>query len=150
MLKQLEELVSDDPKARRLYMEYLRDSIGLRYVVLPLKEKGLGTVASAADTETDISVNPSICLPLLGDLSRSQLPLRPPPRHGRLFLLGLAGGVSGGNGDFRDRALVGSHIYVSHPVQVAEQSASLPSPLSPLPSVVGRITGMVDCKWVAG
>ena len=32
------------------------------------------------------------------------LPLHHPPRHGRLFLLGLAGGVSGGNGDFRDRA----------------------------------------------
>ena len=32
------------------------------------------------------------------------IPLHHPPRHGRLFLLGLAGGVSGGNGDFRDRA----------------------------------------------
>ena len=43
--------------------------------------------------------------------------------------------------------LVSAHVYVSQPVQVAKQSASLPSPLSPLPSVVGRITGMVDCKW---
>ena len=32
------------------------------------------------------------------------LPLHHPPRHGRLFLLGLAGGVSDRNGDFRDRA----------------------------------------------
>ena len=38
-------------------------------------------------------------------------------------------------------------VYMSGPEQVARQSASLPSPLSPLPSVVGRITGMVDCKW---
>ena len=43
--------------------------------------------------------------------------------------------------------LIGSLIPVSHPEQVARQSAPLPSPLSPLPSVVGRITGMVDCKW---
>ena len=43
--------------------------------------------------------------------------------------------------------LIGSLVHVSQPVQVAKQSVSLPSPLSPLPSVVGRITGMVDCKW---
>ena len=44
-------------------------------------------------------------------------------------------------------ALVGSLVHVSQPEQVASQSASGPTPLSPLPSVVGRITGMVDCKW---
>ena len=37
--------------------------------------------------------------------SRPGLPLRHHPQHGRLFLLGLAGGVSGGNGDFRDWAV---------------------------------------------
>ena len=44
--------------------------------------------------------------------------------------------------------LVGSLVPVSQPVRVAHQSASLPSPLSPLPTMVGRITGMVDCKWM--
>ena len=43
--------------------------------------------------------------------------------------------------------LVGSVIHVAGPTEVARQSASLPSPLCPLPSVVGRITGMVDCQW---
>ena len=43
--------------------------------------------------------------------------------------------------------LIGSHIYVSQPAQVAQQSAPLPAPLSPLPSVVGRITSMIDCQW---
>ena len=43
--------------------------------------------------------------------------------------------------------VIGSRIYVSHPEQVARQSVPLPSPLSPLPSIVGRITGMVDCRW---
>ena len=46
--------------------------------------------------------------------------------------------------------LVGSHIYMSSPEQVARQSVPLASPLSPLPSVVGRITGMVDCQWNGG
>ena len=45
--------------------------------------------------------------------------------------------------------LVGSLVHVSQPAQVARQSVPLPSPLSPLPSMVGRITGMVDCKWVS-
>ena len=43
--------------------------------------------------------------------------------------------------------LIASHVYMSCPEQVARQSGSLPSPLSTLHSVVGRITGMVDCKW---
>jgi hypothetical protein len=50
-------------------------------------------------------------------------------------------------------SLIGSVVYVSHPGQVAQQSVSLPSPLSshpsplsPLPSVVGQITSMIDCK----
>ena len=59
--------------------------------------------------------------------------------------------------------LIGSHIYVSQPAQVAQQSAPLPSPFgrgaggegrgdadSPLPSKVGRITGMVGCQFVEG
>ena len=43
--------------------------------------------------------------------------------------------------------LVGSRVHVSQPEQVARQSVPLPSPLSPLPSIVGQITGMVDCRW---
>ena len=43
--------------------------------------------------------------------------------------------------------LIGSVVHVSQPEQVARQSVPLPSPLSSLPSIVGRITGMVDCKW---
>ena len=42
---------------------------------------------------------------------------------------------------------VGSVVHVSQPAQVARQTVPLPCPLSSLPSIVGRITGMVDCKW---
>jgi hypothetical protein len=44
--------------------------------------------------------------------------------------------------------LIGSLVHVSHSVQIARQSAPLHSPLSSLPSVVGRITGMVDWRRV--
>ena len=43
--------------------------------------------------------------------------------------------------------LIGSLVPVSGPEELARQSAPLPSPLSPLPSIVGRITGMADCRW---
>ena len=51
--------------------------------------------------------------------------------------------------------LVGSHVYMSGPEQVAHQSDSVrtsnPQSLIPNPSpktpFVGRITGMADCKW---
>jgi hypothetical protein len=43
--------------------------------------------------------------------------------------------------------LVGALVHVSEPAQVARQSTPLAFPPSPLPSIVGRITGMVDCQW---
>ena len=43
--------------------------------------------------------------------------------------------------------MVGALVHVSDPVQTAQRTTPLPSHLSPLPSTVGRITGMVDCKW---
>ena len=51
-------------------------------------------------------------------------------------------------------ALVGSHIYVSRHEQVANncRSPAIERQLEPQPKVemVGRITGMVDCKWAKG
>ena len=46
--------------------------------------------------------------------------------------------------------LIASHIYVSGPNRWHDNPAALPSPPSLTsypPSVVGRITGLVDCKW---
>ena len=59
--------------------------------------------------------------------------------------------VSDGNSDFRDRARGRLRlVHVSDPVQVARQSAPLPSPSHLSPQMVGRITGMVDCQWEKG
>ena len=75
-------------------------------------------------------------------------PLHHPPRHGRLFFFGLAGGISDGDGICGVGMLIGSVVYVSEPVQVARQS-SVPSGsvAEPKTELVGRIAGMVDCKW---
>ena len=48
---------------------------------------------------------------------------------------------------FGTALLIGSLVPVSEPEQVARQSIPFPSPLSPLPTMVGRITGMVDCRF---
>ena len=42
---------------------------------------------------------------------------------------------------------VAAMVHTPQPMQIVHQPASLPASLSPLPSVVGRITGMVDCVW---
>ena len=63
------------------------------------------------------------------------------------FSGGHAAGVLDRDRDHRAGILIGSHVYVSHPEQVARQSAFSPLLSTPLPSMVGRITGMVDCKW---
>jgi hypothetical protein len=46
--------------------------------------------------------------------------------------------------------LIGSLIPASPSARIAAKSVPLPSPLSSHPSVVGRITGVVDCQWKEG
>ena len=43
--------------------------------------------------------------------------------------------------------VVGTVVHVSEPVPIVRQSVPLPSPLFPVPSVVGRITAMADCRF---
>lgn len=43
--------------------------------------------------------------------------------------------------------LIGTVTHVSQSVLVAHKSVPLSSPLPSLPSFVGRITGIVDCRW---
>jgi hypothetical protein len=45
---------------------------------------------------------------------------------------------------------IGAVVHVSHPVQVVRPSVPSPQPLASSPSLVGRITGMVDCQWEKG
>jgi hypothetical protein len=45
---------------------------------------------------------------------------------------------------------LGAITRVSEPLQVVRQATPLPTPLAPLPSIVGQITGMVDCEFAEG
>ena len=77
------------------------------------------------------------------------LPLHHPPQHPRLFPEGmplayLVATVVTGLG-----LLIASHVYVSRPEQVARTSVPA-AVVEPKAEMVGRITGMVDCKWNGG
>jgi len=71
-----------------------------------------------------------------------------PPQHHRLVLFGLAGGVSDCNGGFRAwavRRLLDACFRAGTGCQaIVSANRSVPEPKMEL---VGRITGMVDCKW---
>ena len=43
--------------------------------------------------------------------------------------------------------VVAALVHVSQPSQIVTPSSPHPSPLTPLPAAVARITGMVDCEW---
>jgi hypothetical protein len=45
--------------------------------------------------------------------------------------------------------LVGAVTRVSQPLHIVQHTPTLPAPLSPLPCVVGQITGAVECQFAA-
>ena len=102
-----------------------------------------------------IGITPSVTGSNELDVVRTETSASPAPPFLSTTLYGTVGYFSSGwpmaylvaTVIFAIGALVGSLVHVSDSVQVASQSVSLPTPLSPLPSVVGRITGMVDCRW---
>ena len=75
-------------------------------------------------------------------------PLHHSPQHRRLFLLGLAGGVSDCNGNFRGWA-ADRLRHACVPACTGRQAivSAQPDGRRAEAEVVGRITGMVDCKW---
>ena len=144
-LAKLEGVVCDEP-AMELVIDFFQLDGELHRLVRQESgaEKcfeilGLGTARPGQVTEpATLPEPPSLLLPFLGNA-----------------IHGTVGYVSSGwpmaylvaTVIFGIGLLIGSHVYVSEPAQVARQSVPLPSHLSPLPSMVGRITGMVDCQW---
>ena len=118
--ERLNDLVSGNPEALDLYVEYLNDSIGLRHVCLP------GEVSAPLPTFLTTTLHGTV-----GYFSSGW----PVAYLIATVIFGLA-------------LLIGSLVPVSQPVQVARQS-SVPSrmDIEPRMEPVGKITGMVDCKW---
>ena len=159
-VERLNELLCNEA-ARRIYEDVIRDSFSLRRWADATKLH-CGEIFDGCDSDTAFlrlaTADPDLhCRHRFQQpqgrtsrhCSRSPpwLPHHHPPRHGRLFLLGLAGGVSGGNGDFRARALDRLPCVLCPSLCRLPGNPSLSPLISPLSaSMVGRITGMVDCQ----
>ena len=131
-IARLDRLMVEDEQARKLYVRYVHTLCALRtWSEYQLVESGSGDTASvSASLPEGLPEEDRIHLAT----SPFPLPLHHPPRHGRLFFLGLAGGVSGGDGDFRDRAL-DRLPYLRVPAGAgcpAIRPSPLPCPPSPL------------------
>ena len=142
-------LLRNNPAARREYVRHAITHAMLQWISTP-PEVELGNRRSEQNRsgidsrETENDDLPSLAptsSPLLGFLGNAT--------HGTVgyFSSGWPLAYLVATAIFGVGLLVGALVPVSHPQQVAKQSVPLPSPLSPLPSIVGRITGMVDCKW---
>ena len=146
--EQLKELVSGDPDTLELYVEYLSDSMGLRCIVSPSHEAEVTDIASPADVKSDISVDSSVSA------------LRPEsfPQNGFLSLPATLGYLSSGwpMAYLVAMVIMGiglavmAVVHVSHPMKIATHSQSVMEQqrtVAPKAEIVGRITGIIDCKW---
>ena len=137
-LDRLERMLLDDPDAQRYYARFLALDEELAWSVAgPSRPAMLKPIPSPSDLGVQASSSPP--LTFLGNVV-----------HGTVNYISsgwpvayLAATVIFGIG-----LLIGSHVYVSQPEQVARPS-SVPSRVDAEPKVelVGRITGLVDCKW---
>ena len=151
----IEELLAGDAELRRDYIIYMH--------VHALAERGRGTAmdeigsqVSAADTnaESAVSASPSapVALPPSAFNEPSPQGFLGSAYHDTLsyFSSGWPVAYLVATVIFGFGLLIGSLVPVSQPEQVARQSVPLPLLFSPLSAMVGRITGIVDCKWEEG
>ena len=151
----LEQLVLADPNARRYYVRYLHLHASLPHVLLPQDVKGheCGTTkdelpqsASIHHPSFSIQHSPSPLPPIIIHTLPSPLSSLPSFIGGPLFSYLVAIVI------FGIGLMVGATVHVSRPDQYVgpENTTGTPNPRSPIPnpsSIVGRITGMVDCVW---
>jgi hypothetical protein len=139
-----ERLLREDDDALRLYIEYVEESDLLQAIMDATPDED----SLAPDVfSLELQDHPSVHAPV--------------PTFPAILWHGTVGYFSSGwpvaylvaTVIYGIGLLIGSFTYVSHPTPIARDSAPLVSPLSPLPSpisphssVVGQITGMVDCK----
>jgi hypothetical protein len=146
-LAELDTLLLADQQSRDEYLEYYRMHVALRLQ--------LRSCRAAQRVHQQMNIESAVLVSGDSGIEMVEMPSAAPFGFVSTALPASLSSLSSGwpvayliaTVIFGIGALVGSFIYVSHPEQVAKQSTSLPSHLSTLPSVVGRITGMADCKW---
>lgn len=143
-VERLDRLVAGDPQARALYLEYLRDSIGLRYIVSTSEGNQADIDLPPAESDDKNAAGPSI----------DALPVASLPTLGSFGIWpGAVGYFSSGWPAayliaivvFGIGLAITSLVRVSHPGRVADETPSIVSERRV--DAVGRITGAVDCVW---
>ena len=163
-LERLDTLLCDDPMASNAYMDFMLIAKGLRWIGISPAENGVDNPIGRLSMDilpgkgsSDV-VPPTASRPGLGGVvfSTSHYLSSGWPVAYLVATAVLAFGL-----------LLGGLIHVSHPTQIALPSSDnaervgigLPSPDKqeraggeggldlPAPSIVGRVTGMVDCRW---
>ena len=96
-IRELAAVLDSDAATRKVFIDHISLQADIRFLGRAERLCNIGLAGVQA-------IVPQAAVVWSRSNSNSRLPLQHPPRHGRLFLLGLAGGVFGGNGDFRGRA----------------------------------------------
>ena len=154
-MEELDRLVREEPEARRIYARYVVETVDLQGWAACADFCGI----SFLETNTSFE-NPSAAVVDVSDASwevrSSSTPifcLLPSSVHSTSGYLSsgwpmayLIATVVVGIG-----IAIAAITRVTEPMQQVVQSPSVVSPdRSPLPCLVGRITGMVDCVWSVG
>ena len=158
-----DRLLADSKTARQLYVEYIYESLALPLMLAMGEEEQV--LPSFANIEQDISepqILPSVAAAIPDQSPESRRDNSNPPPLFPAFLSTAYHGTMG----FLSQELpfslfiatvmtglglwVASLIYVSRPEQMTQSGSRLPlaqSAFDPTLEVVGKITGMADCKW---
>jgi hypothetical protein len=152
-IESLDKLIRDDPAARRLYVQYLADSMCLRCVVPARGEQGLADASWDANVLDELLLDPATpgapFMPAI-PFAVTQPPgmIVSPAASFPSFLCSylIAAAVLG------CAMLAGWMWKVSEYNRIAQREAQeAPSPIVPSPSGdvqwVGHISGLFECRW---
>ncbi len=148
----LEDTLSHNPDAQWFYLQYIhlhgtllwdRQSHSEWDALRQMKEQGLTASPTVGSTEQPITPCESMPSPLppsiLGNVWHGTIGYF---SHEMPFSLLMGAALTG------LLILVAWLVPVSRPVEIAKRSSRTPSVVKPRVELVGKITGMVDVKWV--
>ena len=163
-VKYLNELLVSNETARHIYAHAIRDSFALRRWADSTElhsgknpdgcesDTAFLRLATACEELTGVAPSGSISVNEPRDATPPVFPFLPTTIHSPFSYLPESWPVAYliATVIFAIGGLIGAFTYVSHPVQVAERLPMVTRDhvaTEPQMEFVGRVTGMVDCKW---
>jgi hypothetical protein len=142
---EFERLLRENDDACRLYVEYVEQSDLLQAIMDATLEEASSSWDAFFLDQPDVEepIAPSVPIILT----------TPVPAMGGYFSSGWPVAYLVATVIFAIGLAIGAFTYVSRPVEVVQQSTNPQSPIpnpSPKATIVGRITGMVECVWESG